>query len=259
MARRRQVAERMKTMKCVVLAAGYATRLYPLTENFPKPLLEIAGKTILDHLLRDLENIDEVDEYIIVSNHRYYGHFKKWGAMASFKKPLTILDDGSKSNETRLGAVRDLLFAVKTCGIDDDIFVLAGDHVIDFSFASFVAFFKEKNASAIMCFIENDINILRASGILTLRGDFKVVDMIEKPKDPPTNWASPPFYLYRREDLPLISACIENGGGVDAPGHLAAYVAKHSSLYAMVMPGNRYDIGDYESYARVKAEFSAKK
>ena len=122
-------------MKCLILAAGYATRLYPLTENCPKPLLEVGGKTILDWLVEDIETAGLVDEYIVISNHRFAHHFDKWAATRPER--ITVVDDGTSTNETRLGAVRDVKFAIDTLSITDDVLIIAGDNLLDFSLADF--------------------------------------------------------------------------------------------------------------------------
>ena len=124
-------------MKCLILAAGYATRLYPLTENFPKPLLEVQGKTILDHLIDDMDSLGMIDEYVVISNHKYAHHFEAW-AKTKLQK-VTVVDDGTDSNETRLGAVKDIQFAIDALGIEDDMLVIAGDNVLDFSLTRFVS------------------------------------------------------------------------------------------------------------------------
>ena len=141
-------------MKCLVLAAGYATRLYPLTENFPKPLLKVGDKTILDWLVDDIDASGEIDEYVVISNHKYARHFEDWAKTKQQK--ILIADDGTETNETRLGAVRDILFAIEKYNLDDDMLVIAGDNVLDFSLTRFVAYAKEKNASAIMSYYEAD-------------------------------------------------------------------------------------------------------
>ena len=133
-------------MKCLILAAGYATRLYPLTENFPKPLLKVGEKTILDWLVDDIDTAGLVDRYVVISNHKFAPIFEEW---ASSKK-VTVLDDGTSSNETRLGAVRDIQFAIDTLGLDDDLLVIAGDNVLDFSLVRFLEYAREKGTSCIM-------------------------------------------------------------------------------------------------------------
>ena len=126
-------------MKCLILAAGYATRLYPLTENFPKPLLEVQGKAILDWLIEDIEKASLVDEYVVISNHKFAKHFENW---AKGKEKITVVDDGTSSNETRLGAVKDIQFAIEKEKLDDDMLVIAGDNLLDFILTIFIEYSK---------------------------------------------------------------------------------------------------------------------
>ena len=135
-------------MKCMILAAGYATRLYPLTENFPKPLLTVGDKTILDWLIDDIDTLGMVDEYVVISNHKFAHHFNDWAAKKIQK--ITVVDDGTSTNETRLGAVKDIQFAIDALNIDD-MLVIAGDNLLDFSLTKFITYAKEKNASCIIC------------------------------------------------------------------------------------------------------------
>jgi glucose-1-phosphate thymidylyltransferase len=245
-------------MKNIVLAAGYATRLYPLTKNFPKPLLEIAGKSILDRLLEDIDLIPEINEHIIISNARYYDHFVEWKEKSTLKNPITIINDGSESNETRLGAVRDIQFAIESCNIDDDILVIAGDNVIDFSFSTLVDLFKEKDSAVIMCNYEEDVETLRRSGVMVPDKDFKVISMEEKPQDPKSNWCVAPFYIYKKNELNLIKKGIDEGCGTAAPGSFVCWLCTQTDVYALRSEGMRYDIGTLESYEHVKKIFKEK-
>jgi len=242
-------------MKNIVLAAGYATRLYPLTENFPKPLLEVAGKSILDWLLDDIDTLPEIDEHIIISNHRFVEHFENWKKNCKLKNPVTIIDDGSMSNETRLGAVKDIQFAIDTLKLDDDLLIIAGDNMLDFSFRCFVDEFKKKNAAVVMCDHIEDVNTLRRSGVMIPGDDFKVLSMEEKPQEPKSNWCVGPFYIYKKDELHLIKKGIEEGCGTDAPGSLVSYLCDKIDVYALEIPGHRYDIGTFESYEEVKKIF----
>ncbi|MBR5060754.1 MAG: nucleotidyltransferase family protein [Prevotella sp.] len=249
-------------MKNIIIAAGYATRLYPLTENFPKPLLTIAGRSILDRMLDDIDTIDDIDSHIIVSNHKFAHIFTNWAneRMAENKqrKPITIIDDGTSTNETRLGAVRDLLLAINgsTPPIDDDIMVLAADNILNFSFQGFVDYFKEKGTSVIMCHHEPELYRLQRTGVIAVDGDMKVLEMQEKPEKPVSNWAVPPFYIYKKSDLPLIRDCMSHGCGFDAPGNLAHYLVDVTTIHAWPMPGSRYDIGSLDSYKEAQVLFA---
>ena len=245
-------------MKNIVLAAGYATRLYPITENFPKPLLEIGGSTILDRMLEDVDAIEAVDGHIIVSNHKFISIFREWleGARLRYRKPITLIDDGSTDNDHRIGAVKDLILALDECGVEDDILVAAADNVLDFSFGGFVDYFQQKQTSLIMCHYEPSVTALQKTGVVTLDADNRVLQMEEKPREPKSHWAVPPFYLYRREELGLIRSAIDNGCKYDAPGNLAHFLTTRTTLHAYEMPGHRYDIGDVDSYERIKAQFA---
>lgn len=240
-------------MKCLILAAGYATRLYPLTENFPKPLLTVGEKTILDWLVDDIDTAGEVDEYVVISNHKYACHFDAWAKTKSQK--ITVVDDGTDTNETRLGAVKDIAFAIEKLGLDDDMLVIAGDNVLDFSLTRFVAYAKEKKTSCIMRYYEPDEKKLLKCGVVTIDENDKILNMTEKSPTPATHWCCPPFYYYTREDAKLVGKGIECGCGTDAPGSYIAWLCGVTDVHAMEMPGSRYDIGNLASYEKVKAEY----
>ena len=245
-------------MKNIVIAAGYATRLYPLTENFPKPLLKIGERSILDRILDDVDGIEDIDEHIIVTNHKFAEIFSNWVSERKQKpgtKPIKIIDDGTTDNENRLGAVKDLLLAIDEFDINDDIMVLAADNVLDFSFQGFVNFFKQKNTSVIMCHHEPELYKLQRTGVIAVDDDMKVLEMQEKPEHPVSNWAVPPFYIYKKNDLPLIRDCLNHGCGFDAPGNLAHYLVNATTIHAWIMPGSRYDIGSLDSYKEAQILF----
>ncbi len=241
-------------MKCLILAAGYATRLYPLTENFPKPLLEVQGKPILDWLIDDIDTLGAVDEYVVISNHKFAHHFDTWAANKQQK--ITVVDDGTSSNETRLGAVKDIQFAIDTLQLDDDMLVIAGDNLLDFSLTKFIAYAQRKQASCIMRYYEPSEKKLLKCGVVTVDADDRITEMTEKSPTPATHWCCPPFYFYTREDAKLVEAGIRAGCGTDAPGSYIAWLCKQTAVYAMEMPGARYDIGNLESYEAVQQSYT---
>ena len=240
-------------MKCLILAAGYATRLYPLTENFPKPLLTVGDKTILDWLVEDIDTAGVVDEYVVISNHKYAHFFDKWASGKQQK--ISVVDDGTESNETRLGAVKDIQFAIDQLGLDDDMLVIAGDNVLDFSLTKFIAYAKEKNTSCIMRYYEGNEQKLLKCGVVTVDENDKILNMTEKSPTPATHWCCPPFYYYTKADAKLVQKGIDSGCGTDAPGSYIAWLCGETTVHAMEMPGSRYDIGNLESYERVKKEY----
>lgn len=240
-------------MKCLILAAGYATRLYPLTENFPKPLLTVGDKTILDWLIDDIDSCKKVDEYVVISNHKFAHHFEKW--VAGKTQHITVVDDGTSDNESRLGAVCDIQFAIDKLKLDDDMLVIAGDNLLDFSLSEFIEYAIKKNSSCIMRYYEQSEAKLLKCGVVTIDEFDKVLDMTEKSPTPASHWCCPPFYYYTREDARLVKIGIESGCGTDAPGSYIAWLCKQTTVYAMEMPGNRYDIGNLESYEKVKKDY----
>lgn len=230
-------------MKCIIVAAGYATRLYPLTENFPKPLLEVKGKPILDWLIEDIE--EDIEEFIVVTNHKFFDHFLNWAK----GKRVKIIDDGTSSNETRLGAVRDIELAARSVG--SDCLVMAGDNLLDFSLKGFVNYALKKDTSCVMCHEENSLKALQKTAVITVDENDLITSYEEKPAEPKGDLAVPPFYFYKLEDLKRINEALAEGCGYDAPGSFAAWLSKKVRMHAYRMPGKRYDIGDLESYQRV--------
>ena len=230
-------------MHVLILAAGYATRLYPLTQNFPKPLLEVGGKAILDWLIEDLEQTDRVEGYTVVTNHKFAPHFQEWA------EKIAVVDDGTTDNAGRLGAVRDMQLAIVERHLQQTtLLVLAGDNLLNFSLQSFLDYAKEKNTSCIMRYYEPVAERLLKCGVVTIDEDDLVTEMTEKSSSPATHWCCPPFYIFRREDLPFIQEGIESGCAVDAPGSFVAWLCHRAPVHAMEMPGERYDIGNLESY-----------
>ena len=295
-------------MKCLILAAGYATRLYPLTENFPKPLLDVAGKPILDWLIDDMSQTGLVDEYVVISNHKFAPIFEEWAAKKHsqlsklaqgvpncsqgygnhnsqlsifnshfleqraqsdacvnyaesrqncYEVKFSIVDDGTSSNETRLGAVKDIQFAIEQLHLDDDLLVMAGDNLLDFSLAAFIRYAQQKNATCVMRYYEADETKLRRSGVAEVAADDRILSMEEKPAQPKSHWCMPAFYYYTRHDSRLIQQAIDAGCGTDAPGSFISWLCTQTNVYAWEMPGKRYDIGNLASYEEVKKVFKS--
>lgn len=253
-------------MKCLILAAGYATRLYPLTENFPKPLLEVAGKPILDWLIDDLEQDGRIEEYYVVTNHKFAPIFEKWAAS---HRAVTIVDDGTTSNETRLGAVKDMQLAIDLINSrsrstlrhsrpdrESGLLVMAGDNLLDFSLSGFVRYAEEKKASCVMRYFEPDEAWLRRSGVAEIGAGDRLLSMVEKPEQPASHWCVPAFYCFTAEDLRLVRLAIDEGGcGTDAPGSFIAWLCRRSDVFAWEMPGHRFDIGTLAGYEEIRRTY----
>ena len=242
-------------MKNIVIAAGYATRLGELTRNFPKPLLKIGQSTILGRMLDDIDRIPQIDEHIIITNHKFAPIFEEWAAEQHYTKPLTIVDDGTETNETRLGAVCDLLYAMERLSIDDDMLVVAADNILYFSFQEFVDFARQKQTSCIMCHEQPSIEKLQRTGVVVVDEEWRVENMEEKPQEPKSHWAVPPFYIYLKKDLDLVRHAVENGCGKDAPGNLAHYLVDRTPIHAWPMSAGRFDIGSLDTYLEACEKF----
>lgn len=253
-------------IKCIILAAGYATRLYPLTENYPKTLLKVKGKSIIDWLLCDLNTIEIIDEVIVISNHKYYKQFKNWnnnhkGIYKNLK--IKIVDDGSNNNNNRLGAVKDILFGIDSCDLkekmndQDALLILAGDNLLDFSLKRFVRYYNDKKETCIMKYYEDSIDKLKRTGVVVTDSKGQVIDMQEKPVNPKSNWAVPPFYIFSKKCINLIEQSIgDKNINLDSPGGLIEWYMKKYVVYAYEMPGKRYDIGNIESLNQVRGEYN---
>ncbi len=244
-------------MKNIVIAAGYATRLGELTKNFPKPLLKIGERSILDRMLDDIDTIADIDEHIVITNHKFAPHFEAWRkeVASKYKKPITIVDDGTETNKTRLGAVCDLLFALDKLSVNDDLLVVAADNILFFSFQEFVDFAKQKGTSCIMCHEQPSIEKLQRTGVVELDANGKVLGMEEKPAVPKSHWAVPPFYIYLKKDLDLVRNSVAQGCGKDAPGNLAHYMVDHTEIHAWPMSAGRFDIGSLDTYKEACERF----
>ena len=210
-------------------------------------------------MLDDIDAIPEIDEHIVITNHKFASIFEDWAKEQHYSKPVTIVDDGTSTNDTRLGAVCDLLFAMDKLNIDDDLLVVAADNLLFFTFKDFVDFAKSKQASCIMCHEQPSIEKLQRTGVVVLDADNKVVNMEEKPQEPKSHWAVPPFYIYMKKDLELIRHSVENGCGKDAPGNLAHYMVDNTNMYAWQMNGGRFDIGSLDTYYEACEKYGVKK
>jgi len=208
---------------------------------------------------------------VVISNHKFAPVFEQWAAcrneipgqagndVGRHARPdrasVTVLDDGTSSNETRLGAVRDIQFAIDTLGLDDDLLVIAGDNVLDFSLVRFLEYAREKGTSCIMRYYEPSEEKLHKTGVATVDENDLILEMEEKPASPKSHWCCPPFYFYRRSDVPLVKVGIDSGCGVDAPGSFIAWLSAQTPVHAWEMPGKRYDIGNLASYEEVQRTY----
>lgn len=242
-------------MKCIILAAGYATRLYPLTKNTAKPLLKVGDKSILDHIVEKVEKVDVVDEVFIVTNDKFYPDFVKWALGYKGGKSIKVVNDHTTTNDNRLGAIADIQYVMDDVDLDDDLLVLAGDNLFDFELVDFVEFYESVGADCITTHQLDDVEEIKRTGVIELDDRGVVTSFEEKPEHPKSNLAVPPFYIYQRETLPLIGKYLAEGENPDAPGNFIPWLIERKEVYAYKFSGKRYDIGTVESYEKVQERF----
>jgi len=236
-------------VKAVILCAGYATRLYPLTLDCPKPLLLVGGRPLLDYILETLEEIPEIREVMVVTNAKFKEKFVAWQKKGAFSKAITILNDPSTNNENRLGAIQDLDLAITQGKIDDDILVIAGDNLFHFSIRDFVNSAKKNGPQiTVACVDIESREQAQKYGVLQLDPKGRVVDFLEKPEDPPSTLVSMGLYFFPRVKLSRIKEYLKNRENPDAPGFFIRWLLDREALYGYSFKGIWYDIGDLKSY-----------
>jgi glucose-1-phosphate thymidylyltransferase len=230
-------------VKALILAAGYATRLKPLTDTWAKELLPVGGRPIIDSIVESIGAVGVVDEVHVVTNARKAPAFLEWAE----GRDVRVHDDGTRSNEDRLGAVGDMRLVIERAEIDDDLLVIAGDNLFDFSLAELVAFWRAKGvASALAVRDVGSRELARRYGIVELDADDRVVAFIEKPDDPPSTLAATAAYLFARSHVPLVAAYLDAGNPHDQPGRFVAWLQEREPVYGWRCDGGWFDIGDHE-------------
>ena len=232
-------------MKTIVLAAGYATRLYPLTLTIAKPLLPVGGRPMIDHLLDRIRELDEPGEVHVVTNHKFAASF---GAWAAGRDGVVVHDDGTTSEDDRLGAIGDIAFVVDRAGLEgEDLLVVAGDNLFDSGLAGYVAWWRGKGeASAVALHDVGDLALARQYGIVALGENERVVSFQEKPAEPASTLAATATYLYHREHAALLGDYLAGGNSPDQPGRFVAWLVDRVPVYGYRLDGDWRDIGDAE-------------
>jgi glucose-1-phosphate thymidylyltransferase len=223
-------------MKALILAAGYATRLRPLTDTIAKPLLPVGGRPMVDWILDRIQETS-ADEIHLVTNARFAADFERWAA----DKDVRVHNDGTTSNEDRLGAIGDIDFV----GIDDDLLAIASDNLFDYSLADYESYWRQKGGSAVAVHDVRDRELATKYGIVDVDGDDRITNFVEKPEDPPTTLCATATYLYRQEDVAGVKTYLGEGNPPDQPGNYVAWLHKRAPVYAYRFPGEWYDIGDH--------------
>ncbi len=233
-------------MKCLILAAGYGTRLYPLTENQAKPLIEVAGRPMIEHILDKVEKIDRVDEVLIVHNEKFKSNFRNWLDGYSSSRRITLFNDGSTDDSDKLGAIGDILFVLRESGLDDDLLVIAGDNLFGWDLSSFIEFFDCKGTCAALYRVREK-ELIKKYSVVELDEESRIISFEEKPENPATDLAAICLYAFAREKLSKFSQYINEGRNPDAPGYFIKYLAETDEIYGVPLEGDWLDIGDFKS------------
>ena len=240
-------------MKAIILLAGYATRMYPLTQNQPKALLPLKGKPVIDYIVEQINKL-LVDTIYAVTNSKFYTHFAEWAKTAPTTIPIEVLDDGTTSNENRLGAIGDIFFTIGEKDINDDLFIVAGDNYFTYDLTEQYDVFRKTGCDTIAGKELNDIQQLKAFAVAKLDATGKVLDLVEKPEKPESNIAIYATYFYRKDTVPLFKRYLEEGNNPDPPGSFPQWLHKIRDVYTYTMNGDCYDIGTIEMYEKMNRE-----
>lgn len=247
-------------MKVIILAAGYATRLYPLTLTQPKPLLPVAGKPMVEHVLDNLAPMGGIDRIYVVTNAKFAGHFQKWseGYAAKAKLNFTTVNDGSTDDTNKLGAIGDINYVIKTHNLDDDLVVVAGDNLFDKPLTDFGRFCREKNAPALAVYDVGNLEEIKKYNSISVDAAGKITFFEEKPKNPTSTLTGIALYFYPKHTLPLIKQYIAEGNNPDQPGRLIQWLYPRTAVYTWRVPGLWYDIGSKETLEQANQIFAKK-
>ncbi len=237
-------------MKVIILAAGYATRLYPLTLNQPKPLLPVAGKPMIEHVLDNLAPIGGIDRIYVVTNAKFAGHFQKWSESyraTKSKLNFTMVSDGTTSDADKLGAIGDVHFVLQTQNVDDDLIVVAGDNLFSEKLSGFGKFCREKNAPVLALYDVGDLEQIKKYSSISVAADSRITAFEEKPKNPTSTLTGIALYFYPKSTIPLIKQYIAEGNNPDQPGRLVQWLYPRTPVYTWHVPGLWFDIGSKET------------
>lgn len=246
-------------MKCILLCAGYATRLFPLTENYPKALLEIGeGKPLLNYTIEEINHLEEIEEIYLVTNDRFYQAFKDWAERLNNEKPITIINDHTVSNDDRLGAIGDIQYTINSKNIFDDIMIILGDNLFEFDLRKAMDFYYEKKAPVVGGQYENDTDLLTRLGVIEADKEGKIIGFEEKPPQPKGNIKSLGIYIYPKHIVSVLKQYLEEGNKPDAPGYFLSYLYQKEPVYVYPFEGNWFDVGTQEALDEVRELYKNK-
>ena len=244
-------------MKLIILAAGYATRLYPLTLNQPKPLLAVAGKPMMEHVLDNVADIRDIDQAYVVTNAKFASHFEDWasGYRPDLHFRFTIVNDGSTDDSNKLGAIGDLHLVLTKFQIDDDIIVIGGDNLFSEDLSGFGDYCKQKNSPVTGVYDVDDLEQIKKYNAIEIDENHRITYFEEKPQQPKSTLTGIALYFYPKSTLPLIHQYIAEGNNPDQPGRLVQWLYPRVPFYVWKVPGLWYDVGSIETLEEANRVF----
>lgn len=245
-------------MKALILAAGYATRLYPLTKEYPKPLLEIGRRPIISYIVDKLKKIDSIDEILVVTNSKFINKFKLWRKGVILDKKITLIDDLTHNNADRLGAIGDISFVLKKKKINDDLLVIGGDNLFSGNLKNFILFAKKNKPDvSIGLFRLNSRKDAMRYGVAKINSNKRIIDFKEKPLNPQSNFVAMCLYYIPQIRLGLIKDYISiSNNKVDATGKYIGWLKERQDIFGFVFKGSWFDIGDHKYLNAAKEDFA---
>ncbi|MAG91757.1 hypothetical protein CMO83_03715 [Candidatus Woesearchaeota archaeon] len=244
-------------MDAIILAAGYGTRLYPLTKDTPKPLLNVAEKPMMEHIIRNLNQIKDINKIYVVTNDKFENHFKEWLHNFDTETPIEIINDGTKTNEERLGALGDVHHVINAKNLDHDLIVVAGDNLFELPLVDVFNFFRKKKSNVIVLHDVKDIDLAKHYGVVEVENNI-VVNFEEKPVSPKSTLASTAIYLYPKKTISLIKKYIAQGNYSDKAGNFLEWLHKREKVYAYITEKKWYDIGNLEQLEKANKYYRQK-
>jgi len=239
----------------ILLAAGYSTRLYPLTKNFPKPLLEVGGKLVITNIIERLENLKEISNVYVITNDKFYKHFLNWKNNLKTTLDIEVISDGTSSEKDKLGAMGDVNFVIKEKSINGPLFIIGSDNLFDFGLHEIVNYFKEKNKDVVCISKIKELSRLKNMGVAKLDKNNKITFLEEKPENPPSKLAVSCIYLYTKETASLIRKYLDDGNNPDNTGSFLQWLYPRKEVYAFINKGKIIDIGTPETLEKARKEF----
>lgn len=245
----------MVKIKSIILSAGYATRLYPLTKNRPKPLLDVGGKPIVEHIIKKIEEVDEINEIFIVTNDKFYKNFLDWNNSFESSKKIVIINDKTASNENRLGSLGDIKFVIEHMNLMDDILVVAGDNLFEFSILDVVKLYRRKKKTIVALYDVKDLELAKHYGIVLVNEDNKIIHFEEKPKNPKSTLSSTGIYIFPYRIAVKIIEFVKEEDKKDKIGNFLEWLYKNKEVYCYISQKKWFDIGSLSQLEKARQEF----